>query len=176
MKPYVGQYTGLNFRLWNFKTKGSNFELQSRHRRTKPVKVRPALSRPRTVFLNHSWQNQTFKHGHCCPPTFASKYDLQPMTLHHQNDAAWHKLTNSLNLISLLRLKLVFVLRFFIINITMNPFVVPTLIFSRVINVTMKRLHICWWRMLETKCVADNFELMVTVLAILVINILHLAT
>ena len=27
-------------------------------------------------------------------------------------------------------------------------------------------LHRCWWRMLETKCIGDNFEMLVTVLAI----------
>ena len=35
-------------------------------------------------------------------------------------------------------------------------------------------LHRCWWRMLETKCVGDNFEMLVTVLA--VTNILYLST
>ena len=69
---------------------------------------------------------------------------------------AWYWLINSLNLISLLRLKLVFVLRFFIINITMNPFVVPTLIFSRLIyekqwcifSVTNSR---CRWQLRSPK-------------------------
>ena len=32
-------------------------------------------------------------------------------------------------------------------------------------------LHRCWWRMLKTKCVGDNFVMLVTVLAILVTNI-----
>ena len=59
------------------------------------------------------------------------------------------KLTNSLNFISLLRLKLVFVLRFFIINITMNPFVVPTLIFSR------KPRFNFWW---QIQVVGDSFR------------------
>ena len=34
------------------------------------------------------------------------------------------------------------------------------------------RLHRCWWRMLKTKCVGDNFEILVTVLAVFVTNIL----
>jgi len=34
--------------------------------------------------------------------------------------------------------------------------------------------HRCWWRMLETKCVGDNLEMLVTVLAIFVSNILFL--
>ena len=33
-------------------------------------------------------------------------------------------------------------------------------------------LHRSWWRMLETKCVDDNFEMLVTVLAVFVTNIL----
>ena len=33
------------------------------------------------------------------------------------------------------------------------------------------RLHRCWWRMLETKCVGDNFKMLVM---ILVTNILYL--
>ena len=39
-----------------------------------------------------------------------------------------------------------------------------------------KRLHQCWWRMLETKCVGDNFEMLVTVLAVFVTIILYLLT
>ena len=35
-------------------------------------------------------------------------------------------------------------------------------------------LHRCWWRMLETKCVGDNYKMLVTVLAILVTNIHYL--
>ena len=27
------------------------------------------------------------------------------------------------------------------------------------------RLHRCWWRMLETKCISDNFEMLVTELS-----------
>ena len=38
----------------------------------------------------------------------------------------------------------------------------------------LHRLHRCWWRMLETKRVGDNFKILVTVLAILVTNIFHL--
>ena len=38
------------------------------------------------------------------------------------------------------------------------------------------RLHRCWWRMLETKCVGDNFEMLVTVLAVFVTNIFYLLT
>ena len=38
------------------------------------------------------------------------------------------------------------------------------------------RAHRCWWRMLETKCVGDNFEILVTVLAVFVTNILNLLT
>ena len=37
-----------------------------------------------------------------------------------------------------------------------------------------RRLHRCWWRMLETKYVGDNFEMLVTVLADFVTNILYL--
>ena len=36
------------------------------------------------------------------------------------------------------------------------------------------RLHRCWWRMLETKYVGDNFEMLVTVLAVFVTNILYI--
>ena len=35
------------------------------------------------------------------------------------------------------------------------------------------RLHRCWWRMLETKCVGDNYKILVTVLTILVTNIYY---
>ena len=31
--------------------------------------------------------------------------------------------------------------------------------------------HRCWWRMLETKCVGDNYKRLVTVLALLITNI-----
>ena len=37
-------------------------------------------------------------------------------------------------------------------------------------------LHRCWWRMLETKYVGDNYKMLVTVLAILVTNIHYLFT
>ena len=37
-------------------------------------------------------------------------------------------------------------------------------------------LHRCWRRMLEKKCVGDNFEMLVTVLAVFVTNILYLLT
>ena len=37
-------------------------------------------------------------------------------------------------------------------------------------------VHRCWWRMLEAKCVGDNFKMLVTVLAISVTNILYLLT
>ena len=37
-------------------------------------------------------------------------------------------------------------------------------------------LHRCWWRMLETKCVGDNFEILVTALAVFVTNILYHST
>ena len=37
-------------------------------------------------------------------------------------------------------------------------------------------LHRCWWRMLETKCVGDTFEMLVTVLVVFVTNILYLLT
>ena len=43
-------------------------------------------------------------------------------------------------------------------------------------EVEFLRLHRCWWRMLETKCVGDSFEMLMTVLAILVIYILYLST
>ena len=42
------------------------------------------------------------------------------------------------------------------------------------LNWTKKWLHRCWWRMLETKCVGDNFEMLVTVFAVFVTNILYL--
>ena len=29
-------------------------------------------------------------------------------------------------------------------------------------NIRYQRLHRCWWRMLETKCVGDKFEMLVT--------------
>ena len=35
-------------------------------------------------------------------------------------------------------------------------------------------LHRCWWRMLETKCVGDNLEMLVTVSGAFVTNILYL--
>ena len=35
------------------------------------------------------------------------------------------------------------------------------------------RLRRCWWRMLETNCIGDNFEMLVTVLTVLVTNILN---
>ena len=35
----------------------------------------------------------------------------------------------------------------------------------------LKRLHRCWRRMLEMKCVGDNFKILVTVLAIMATNI-----
>ena len=38
------------------------------------------------------------------------------------------------------------------------------------------RLHRYWWRMLDTKCVGDNFEMLVTVLPVFVTNILYLLT
>ena len=34
----------------------------------------------------------------------------------------------------------------------------------------------CFWRMLEMKCVSDNFEILVTVLAVVVTNILYFFT
>ena len=34
----------------------------------------------------------------------------------------------------------------------------------------------CWWRMLETKCVGDNFKMLVTVFTVVVTNILYLLT
>ena len=34
-------------------------------------------------------------------------------------------------------------------------------------------LHRCWWRMLETRCVGDNFKMLVTVLVISIISILY---
>ena len=37
-------------------------------------------------------------------------------------------------------------------------------------------LHRCWCRMLETKCVGDNFKMLVTILIMLVTNILYLLT
>ena len=37
-------------------------------------------------------------------------------------------------------------------------------------------LQRCWWRMLKTKCVGDNCEMLVTVLAIFVTKILYLPT
>ena len=40
----------------------------------------------------------------------------------------------------------------------------------------MLGLHGFWGRVLETKCVGDNFKMLVTVLAILVTNILYLLT
>ena len=39
------------------------------------------------------------------------------------------------------------------------------------ILVSSLQLHQCWWRMLETNCVGDNFRILVTVLAILITNI-----
>ena len=38
------------------------------------------------------------------------------------------------------------------------------------------RLHRCWWRMLETKCVGNNYEMLVTVFAIMVTIIQYLFT
>ena len=36
--------------------------------------------------------------------------------------------------------------------------------------------HRCWRRMLEAKCVGDNFEMLVTVLTVLVTNFIYLLT
>ena len=36
------------------------------------------------------------------------------------------------------------------------------------IEVSILRLHRCWWQMLETECGGDNYEMLVTVLVILV--------
>ena len=36
--------------------------------------------------------------------------------------------------------------------------------------------HRCWWRILERRCVGDNFEMFVTVLTVFVTNILYLST
>ena len=47
---------------------------------------------------------------------------------------------------------------------------------SLFISKITKRLHRCWWRMFETKCVIDNFEMLVTVLAVFVTNIVYLST
>ena len=41
-------------------------------------------------------------------------------------------------------------------------------------NKRSPRLHRCWWRMLETKCVSDNFGMLLTVFAVFVTNILYL--
>ena len=46
---------------------------------------------------------------------------------------------------------------------------------SRVTHIVIK-LHRRWWRMLETKCVGDNFEMFVTALTVFVTNILYLLT
>ena len=42
------------------------------------------------------------------------------------------------------------------------------------ISVNWKILHPCWWRMLETKCVGDNFKMLATVLTISFTKILYL--
>ena len=44
------------------------------------------------------------------------------------------------------------------------------------LTIKMNWLHRCWWRMLETKCVGENFKMLVTILAILVTKILYLLT
>ena len=44
------------------------------------------------------------------------------------------------------------------------------------LNGQLNWLHRCWWQMLETKCVGDNFEMLVTFLAVFVTNILYLLT
>ena len=43
-------------------------------------------------------------------------------------------------------------------------------------KVWSKELHRCWWRMLETKCVGDNYNMLVTILAILITDIHYLFT
>ena len=45
-------------------------------------------------------------------------------------------------------------------------------LFSKIMH--WKWLHRCWWRMLKTKYVGDNFEMLVTVVADFVTNILYL--
>ena len=40
----------------------------------------------------------------------------------------------------------------------------------------LKRFHQCWWRMLETKCVGDNYKMLATVSVNLVTSIHHLFT
>ena len=37
-------------------------------------------------------------------------------------------------------------------------------------NYSQIRLHRCWWRLLETKCLVDNFKMLVTFLTISVTN------
>ena len=42
--------------------------------------------------------------------------------------------------------------------------------------ITGECLRRCWWRIMETKCVDDNYKMLVTVLVILVTNIHYLFT
>ena len=46
--------------------------------------------------------------------------------------------------------------------------------FEIILSIIIIRLHRYWWRMLETKYVDDNFEMLVTVLADFITNILYL--
>ena len=43
-------------------------------------------------------------------------------------------------------------------------------------DIIYQGLHRCWWRMLEMKCVDDNFEMLVEALTVFVTNILYLLT
>ena len=38
------------------------------------------------------------------------------------------------------------------------------------------RLHRCWWRIITTKCVGDNYTILMTVLSILITNIYYIFT
>ena len=48
--------------------------------------------------------------------------------------------------------------------------------FDNVLGMDYRWLHRCRWRMLETKCVGDNYKMLVTVLTTLVTNIHYLLT
>ena len=47
---------------------------------------------------------------------------------------------------------------------------------DKIFNTESVWLHQCWWWMLETKCVGDNFKMLVTALTVFVINILYFLT
>ena len=66
-------------------------------------------------------------------------------------------------------------------NFDLDQYTLPSMFHILTMLNNYFRLHRCWWRMLETKYVSDNFEMLVTVLPkpfwpVFVTNILYLLT